>query len=214
MRTKAKPLLPLFLALSLLALLASGPSTIARNIIAGFTKAPTFTPPAGCIPRTQTYGVLSSCEKTLAPGHTFVASIDTAAGTFLTDTAGNRDIFIDDHLAEIKSTWQGWYPRNNLRFSFRVSKITPGNAPPSGTSCREYSITVETKKEIEKRSVPAVLRVEGLTCAWRVEHASAGKANVELFWLEASDQYAPSLGQKPMKSFDLMVRDLFASVRL
>ena len=72
MSTAAKPLPLSLLALSLSALFAFGPNAAARNIIEGFTKAPTFTPPVGCIPRMQTYGVLSNCEKTIEPGRNFV----------------------------------------------------------------------------------------------------------------------------------------------
>ena len=70
----------LLLALSLSALLGS--DAVARNIITGFSKAPTFTPPAGCVPRDHTYGVLSACEKSIEPGRKIIVSIDTAAGFF------------------------------------------------------------------------------------------------------------------------------------
>jgi len=53
-----------------------------------------------------------------------------------------------------------------------------------------------------------------LTCAWRVENPAPGKPTIEIFWLEAYDEYTPSIGQKPMESFDSIVRALFASARL
>jgi hypothetical protein len=195
-------------------LFAFAPNAAARNIIEGFTKAPTFAPPAGCIPREQTYGVLSRCEKTIEPGRTFVALVDTAVGWFGSDAARNSEIFVTDHVEDIRAYWKQDYPGKNLVFSSKVSDVRPGSAPSHGTNCMEYSITIEIEKVIDEKPVPAVLRVEGLTCAWRVEGAAAGKPNVELFWLEAYDEYAPSIGQKPMKSFDLIVRELFASVRL
>ena len=65
MITTAKPLLLSFVSLSLSALLAFGPNAAAQqNYFEGFTKAPTFTPPVGCVPRMRNYGVLSRCEKT------------------------------------------------------------------------------------------------------------------------------------------------------
>jgi len=213
MSTTAKPLPLSLLALSLSALFAFGPNAAARNIIEGFTNAPTFTPPDGCTPRMQTYGVLSRCEKTIEPGRTFVALIDTAAGWFNSDETRSSEIFVTDHVAEIRAYWKQDHPGKNLAFSSRASDVAPGNAP-HGTKCMEYSITIEIENSIDERPVPVVLRVEGLTCAWRVEGAAAGKQNVELFWLEAYDEYAPSIGQKPMESFDLIVRNLFASVRL
>lgn len=56
--------------------------------------------------------------------------------------------------------------------------------------------------------------VEGLTCAWLVDHPKPGKMTIEQFWLEVYDGYDPEKGQKPMESFDSIVRNLFASVRL
>jgi hypothetical protein len=207
------PLSLVVLALS--ALFASAPDALARNIIEGFTKAPTFTPPAGCMPRQQTYGVLSRCEKTIGPGRTFDVQIDTAVGWFKSDAPRNSEVFVTDHVTEIKSYWvHDYHPAKNLVFSSRVPAIAPANAPSHGTNCREYSISIETEETIDKKRVPTVLRVEGLTCAWRVDNAAAGKPNIELFWLEAYDEYAPSLGQQPMESFDSIVRELFASVRL
>ena len=209
-----KPRPPSLLALSLSALFAFAPNAAARNIFKEFTKAPTFTPPAGCIAREQTYGVLSRCEKTIEPGRSFIVLIDTAVGWFKSDAARNSEIFVTDHVAEIRAYWAHDYPGKNLVFSSRASDVVPGNAPSHGTNCMEYSITIEIEKTIDERRVPAVLRVEGLTCAWRVDVPAAGKPNVELFWLEAYDEYAPSIGQKPMESFDSIVRELFASVRL
>jgi hypothetical protein len=46
----AEPFLVSGLALSLLAIVAFGSTAAARNIIEGFTKSPTFTPPKGCLP--------------------------------------------------------------------------------------------------------------------------------------------------------------------
>ena len=200
-----KPLLPSLLPLSLSALLAFAPSAAARNIFNFFTKAPTFTPPAGCMAKEQTYGVLSRCEKTIAPGRTFTAVIDTAIGVY-----PSSEDFVTDHVSDIKSYWQHDYEGKNVSFSSKVSDVVPGNAPPQGANCMEYSITETEKVSGEE----AVLRVEGLTCAWRVEPPVPEKQNVELFWLEAYDEYVPSIGQKPMESFDPIVRTLFASVRM
>ena len=69
-----KPLPLWLLAFLLSALFAGAPDAAARNVFKEFSKAPTFTPPAGCVPREQTYGVLSRCEMTLAPGHTSLPS--------------------------------------------------------------------------------------------------------------------------------------------
>jgi len=201
MSTLAKPPLPSLLVLLLPVVLAFAPKAAARNVIEGFTRAPTFTPPVGCIPTEKTYGVLSRCEK-IEPGRAFVVLIDTAAGW----GAGDK-LFVTDHVAEIKMSWAQNYPGKNLTFSSKVSDVVPSDAPPQGTTCIEYSITAI-------RSPEAVLRVEGLTCAWRVEDAAAGQPSVELFWLEAFDLYTPHIGQRPMESFDLIVRELFASVRL
>jgi hypothetical protein len=207
MNAVAKPLLPSLLVLSLSGLFAFSPDAAATNIIEGFTRAPTFTPPSGCIPTEQTYGVLSRCEKTIEPGHTFGASIDTSAGWFV----GNKE-FVNDQVADIKRYWTQDFPGRNVAFSSKASDVVPGNAP-SHTTCMEYSIT-EIEEATGDRSAEAMLRVEGLTCAWRVENAAAGKPTVELFWLEAYEEYVPSIGQRPMESLGSIARDLFASARL
>jgi len=197
------------LAFSLSALFACVPDVAARNIFKEFSRAPTFTPPAGCIPRQQTYGVLSRCEKPIAPGRTLVALIDTAMGALTT-----TETFVTDHVAEIKSYWQHDYPGKNLAFSSHVSNIVPsGNLPSHGTNCMEYSIT-ELDNATGNPPVQTLWRVEGLTCAWFVDEPKPGKLTIELFWLEAYDGYDPAKGQKPMESFDSIVRALFASVRL
>lgn len=203
----AKPLRFLLLALALLALVVLGPGAAARNVIEGFTKAPTFTPPAGCVPKQETYGVTSRCEQTLDPGRTFIVLIDVAAGAFATS-----ETFARDQASDIKGYWQEAYP-GKVAFSSKASGIVPGNAP-QGTRCYEYAITAETEQTIEQQSVPTVSRVAGLTCAWPVENPAPGKWTIEVFWLEAYDEYAPSRGQNPMPSFDAMVRELFASARL
>lgn len=157
---------------------------------------------------------MSRCEKTIEPGRTVVVLINTSVGWFPRDAAGIDEFFVKDHVAEIKAYWEERYPRNNLAFSSKASDVVPGNAPRHGTSCKEYSITVESSKTIDQQPLRVVERREGLTCAWRVDNAAAGKPNVELFWLEAFYEYAPSIGENPMESFDLMVRDLFESARL
>jgi len=150
---RMKPLPPALLALALSALLASAPNAAARNVFKDFTTAPTFTPPAGCIAREQTYGVLSRCEKTIEPGRTFTAVIDTAVGW-----GGSSEDFVIDQVNEIKSYWQHDYPGGkNLVFSSKVSAIVPGNAPRE-TSCMEYSIAIDIAA-INGRPVPAVQRV-------------------------------------------------------
>jgi hypothetical protein len=197
------------LAFSLSALFAGAPDAAARNIFKEFSKAPTFTPPAGCVPREQTYGVLSRCEMTIAPGHTFVAFIDTAMGI-----AATTEFFVTDQVKDFKSYWQHDYPGKNLAFSSRVSTIVPGgNRPSHGTNCIEYSIT-EIDNPTGNPPVETLWRVEGLTCAWFVDDPKPGKMTIEQFWLEVYDGYDPAKGQKPMESFDSIVRALFASVRL
>ena len=198
-----------FLAFLICAPLAFAPDADARNIFKQFSTAPTFTPPAGCVPVEQTYGVLSRCEKTIEPGRTFVALINTAMGAFT-----SIQIFVDDHVDEIKDYWEHAYPGNKVSFSSKISSILPANTPSHKAECREYSITVEIGKASDQQPVSRVERVEGLTCAWNVESPAAGAPTIELFWLEAYDDYAPPLGQKPMESFDQIVRDLFASARL
>jgi len=211
--TAAKRWLASLVALSLLVSFALGPNAGARNIFEGFTKQPTFTPPVGCIPREETYGVVSACQKTIEPGRTFDVVVDTAVG-WMNGEPRNSEVFVNDHVAEIKAYWMQHYSRNKLSFSSRASNVVPANAPALGTNCVEYSIGGEVDRTVEKRPVPLVFRIEGLTCAWRVERPAAGKPNIELFWLEAYDDYAPSIGQKPMESFDMIVRELFASARL
>jgi hypothetical protein len=199
----------LFWAFLICAPLAFAPDAEARNIFKQFSTAPTFTPPAGCIPVEQTYGVPSRCEKGIEPGRTFVALIDTAMGAGTT-----IQIFVDDHVDEIKDYWEQAYPGNKVSFSSRISDILPTNTPSHKAECREYSITVEIGKATDQQPVSRVQRVEGLTCAWNVENPEPGAPTIELFWLEAYDDYAPPLGQKPMVSFDQIVRDLFASAQL
>jgi len=208
MGTATSLLLPSLFALSLSVQFALTPNAVARNIFDDFTKAPTFTPPTGCIPTEQTYGVVSRCEKTIEPGRTFVAVIDTAVGW-----AASTEFFATDQVADIKSYWTRDYPGKNLAFSSKISAIVPGNAPPSETNCMEYSIA-ELENATGDRPQQAMLRVEGLTCAWRVANPGSGKPTIELFWLEAHEEYIPSIGQRPLGSFDLIVRELFASARL
>ena len=197
------------LAFSLSALLVSVPEVAARNIFDQFSKAPTFTPPAGCVPRAQAYGVLARCERIIAPGHKFIADIDTAMGI-----AATTEFFVTDQVKDFKSYWQHDYPGKNLAFSSRVSTIVPGgNRPSHGTSCIEYSIT-ELDNPTGNPPVQTLWRVEGLTCAWFVDNPKPGKATIEQFWLEVFDGYDPAKGQQPMESFDAIVRALFASVRL
>jgi hypothetical protein len=197
------------LAFSLSALFAGAPDAAARNVFKEFSKAPTFTPPAGCVPREQTYGVLSRCEMTIAPGHTFVAFIDTAMGL-----AATTEFFVTDQVKDFKSYWQHDYPGKNLAFSSRVSTIVPGgNRPSHGTNCIEYSIA-ELDNATGNPPVQTLWRVDGLTCAWLVDNPKPGKMTIEQFWLEVYDGYDPAKGQKPMESFDSIVRELFASVRL
>jgi hypothetical protein len=199
----------LLLAFSLPALFAGVPDVAARNIFTEFSKAPTFTPPAGCVPREQTYGVLSRCEKTIEPGHTIVVIIDTAMGI-----AATTEYFVADQVNDFKSYWQHNYPGKNLAFSSRVSMIVlGGNRPSHGTNCIEYSIT-ELDNPAGNPPVQTLWRVEGLSCAWFVDNPQPGKPTIEQFWLEASEGYDPAEGQKPMDSFDSVVRALFASVRL
>ena len=209
MGLKAKSLPPSLLALALSVLFAFAPPAAARNIFKQFSKAPTFTPPAGCVPREQTYGVLSRCEKPIAPGRTFVALIDTAMGA-----ATTTEIFVTGHVDDIKSYWQHDYPGKNLAFSSHVSDIVPGgNLPSRGTRCMEYAIT-ELDAAVGDPQAQTVWRVAGLTCAWLVDDPQPGAPTIELFWLEAYDGYDPAKGQKPLESFDSIVRALFASVRL
>jgi hypothetical protein len=196
-------------AFLILALFASAPDAAARNIFDGFTKAPTFTPPEGCEPVEHAYGVLARCEKKIEPGRTFVALVDVAVGWGV----GTKR-FVDDQVAEIKAYWQQYAPGNQFAFTSKPSEILPANAPAEGTECREYSISIEFDKKTAEQTATHVEHVEGLTCAWFVEKPANGKPNVELFWLEAYDGFKPQLGQKPMESFDLIVKELFQSIRL
>jgi hypothetical protein len=204
----AKTLLPSLLMFSLSGLFAFPTNALAANIIEGFTRVPTFTPPAGCVPTERAYGVLSRCEKTIEPGHSFSASVDTSAGWFV----GQED-FVREQVADIKSYWTKDYPGKNLAFSSRASDVVPGNASTRDITCMEYSVT-EITEATGSQSAETMMRIEGLTCAWDVEHAAEGKPTVELFWLEAAEAYLPSIGQKPMDSFDSIARELFASARL
>lgn len=195
------------LALLLMALFAFATDAAARNVIEGFSKAPTFTPPRGCVPKQETYGVVSRCEQTIEPGRAFIVLIDVAAGAF-----ADSETFARDQASEIEGYWKEAYP-GKVTFSSKPSAIVPGNAP-QGTRCYEYAITAETAQTIDQQSVPTLSHVAGLTCAWPVENPAPGKWTIEIFWLEAYDEYAPSRGQKPMPAFDATVRDLFASARL
>ena len=207
---KSAALLSLFLT----SMVGSVPHAEARNIFREFTTAPTFAPPTGCVPRLQAYGVLAECERTIEPGHSLVVIIDTVIGFFGAPTPGNVERFLNDHVVEIETFWKQNYPHNNLAFSSRRTGLKPANTRDAYALCKEYSISVERWKSVGARRVPVVVRTEGLTCAWEVQGAAAGKHNVELFWLEVSDEHAPSLGQTPVESFDTLVREVFASARL
>ena len=146
----------------------------ADNVFSDFAKAPTFTPPEGCVPRAQAYGAVSRCVRELGPGHVLVVSVDTAIGF-----GSDSESFVDDQVGEIKSYWQENYRQNDLRFSSRISDIMPLGAPPRGASCREYSIALEIDRgapdDLDRKSVAdarrakaprAVLHTAGLACAW------------------------------------------------
>lgn len=204
-----KPRLLSWLALALSALFALALPAAANNVFTDFSKAPTFTPPAGCIPVRQTYNVVSRCEGGTESGHRFIADLDTAMGI-----AATTEFFVTDQVKDFKSYWQNDYPGKNLAFSSHVSNIVPGgNRPSHGTNCIEYSIT-ELDNPKGNPPVRTLWRVEGFTCAWFVDHPKPGKMTIEQFWLEVYDGYDPEKGQKPMESFDSMVRAVFASVRL
>jgi hypothetical protein len=158
--------------------------------------------------------VLSKCEKQTESGRKFDVLVDTSVGWFYIEPSQRNQIFASDHVAEIEEWWKEAYPHNNLSFSSRASDFAPANAPEHGTACFEYSIAVEVGQRIEDRIAPSMWRIEGLTCAWSVPDPEAGKPNVELFWLEVSDIYVPSLGHEPMEDFDGIVRRVFASARL
>ncbi|MFO1055466.1 MAG: tetratricopeptide repeat protein [Dongiaceae bacterium] len=202
--------------------LTTVPDAAADNIFEDFAKAPTFTPPEGCVARSQAYGVVSRCVREFGPGHVLVVSVDTAIGF-----GSDAESFVDDEVGEIKSYWQENYRQNDLRFSSRISDIAPPGAPARGASCREYSIALEIDRgahdDLDRKSVAdarrakaprAVLRTEGLACAWQVNAAAPSRHDVEAFWLEVAEQYpsAPDRGERD--SFDAVVRQVLRSVRL
>src|SRR6185437_11372647 len=118
----------LLLVAVLAATLAFGPGAAGRNVIAGFTKAPTFTPPADCIPNMQTYGVTSGCAKMVEPGHPLSVLIDTAGVL----SANDLDWVIDDQVKDIRTYWTDNFSKKKLVFSSRKSGFVPHNAPPDG----------------------------------------------------------------------------------
>jgi hypothetical protein len=191
----------------------------ALNVFEGWDKAPTFNPPPGCIPTVQNYGVTAQCETTHKPGRRFFVLIDAARGTFFDNSSPQKrgEMFVSDHVVEMQQNWEenvgNPYPNSALTFSSRASSVIPGNAPQNLTTCKEYSINFEIKETIDGHNVPVKWRVEGLTCGWGVERPESG-VNVELFWLEVFDSYAPTLGQMPTVGFEPIVRDVFASARL
>ena len=138
MVSRAGLLRGLLVAAILTAGVAFAPCSAARNVIAGFTKAPTFTPPAGCAPNMETYGVVSGCSKMVEPGHPLSVLIDTAVVL----SANDLDWVIDDQVKDIRTYWRDNFSQKKLVFSSRKSGIVPRNAPPDGASCREYSVTV------------------------------------------------------------------------
>jgi hypothetical protein len=68
------------ITLLVLILFTSAWKAWALNVFEGWDKAPTFTPPSGCIPSVQNYGVTAQCVMTLKPGRRFFVSIDAARG--------------------------------------------------------------------------------------------------------------------------------------
>jgi hypothetical protein len=140
--------------------------------------------------------VISRCEKLITAGRYFVAWTDTYVGSH-----GSAQEFLNDQIREIKQAWIR-EQCGKVTFAAHASDITPGNAP-AGIVCAEYSVTAAADDEVK--------HAEGITCAWPVEHRGW---TIEICVLEASDEYRPFLGQKPMTSFDAVVRDLFASARL
>ena len=191
----------------------------ALNVFEGWDKAPTFNPPPGCIPTVQNYGVTAQCEATHEPGRRFFVLIDAAMGTFFDNRSPQKrgEMFVSDHVVEMRQNWKenvgNPNPNSALKFSSRASSVIPGNAPQNLTTCKEYSINFEIKETIDGHNVPVKWRVEGLTCGWGLERPVSG-TNVELFWLEVFDSYAPTLGQMPTVRFESIVRDVFASARL
>jgi hypothetical protein len=185
--------------LAFLVIFALGEGAAGRTIIDGFTKAPTFTPPDGCIPDEHVYGVVAGCTKQLAAGRKFHVIIDTFVGS-----GGTPQEFLDDQIIEITQWWRD-NAGGEQTFSSKASDIIPGNAPP-GIVCAEYSVTAKSDKEVETE--------RGITCAWPVEHPKPGSWKIEICVLEAYDAYKPPLGQKPLPSFDRIARALFLSMRL
>jgi hypothetical protein len=204
----------LLLAAILTATLAFGPGAAARNVIAGFTKAPTFTPPADCAPNMETYGVVSGCTRMVEPGHPLSVLIDTAVVL----GANDLDRIIDDHVTDIRTYWRDNYSQKKLVFSSRKSGVVPHNAPPDGASCREYSVTVEVERNVLEGAnaprFPVVSHTEGLTCAWHAKVKAPVQHDIEIFWLEVTDEYVPAFRQEPAWNYDTVVRDVFGSARL
>ena len=214
MVSRAGLLRGLLVAAILTAGVAFAPCSAARNVIAGFTKAPTFTPPAGCAPNMETYGVVSGCSKMVEPGHPLSVLIDTAVVL----SANDLDWVIDDQVKDIRTYWRDNFSQKKLVFSSRKSGIVPRNAPPDGASCREYSVTVEVEKDVLEGAnaprLPVVSHTEGLTCAWRAKVKAPVQHDFEIFWLEVTDEYIPLLRQEPAWNYDTVVRDVFGSARL
>ena len=188
------------LLLGIVTLLSGAEAASAFNQFEGFSKAPTFTPPPGCIGTHDAYGVIAQCMKSLGAGRDFVAAIDTAVGSF-----GSPKDFLDDQITEIKQWWIDNYSSNAVTFYSKPTDFIPANASPR-TLCMEYGVTAKTPDEVQV--------IKGIACTWPVENPAPGKWTVEICWLEAYDTYKPSLGQKPMPSFDAIVRQLFSSMRL
>jgi Sel1 repeat len=88
------------LLLGFAAILAGAEDVAARFIFDGFSKAPTFTPPPGCVPTAHAYGVVAECAKELAPGRSFTVSTDTSVGA-----GGSAHEFLEDKIMEIRQWW-------------------------------------------------------------------------------------------------------------
>jgi hypothetical protein len=183
-----------------MAILSGGDAASAFTEIEGFSKTPTFTPPPGCVGIHYAYGVLAECKKPLEPGRDFRASIDTAVGAF-----GSPKEFLDDQIKEIKQWWIDNYSQSAVTFSSKPSDTIPANASP-GTLCADYAVTTKTNEEVQI--------AKGIACSWPVESPAPKKWTVEICWLEAYDAYKPSIGQKPMPSFDRIAHALILSMRL
>jgi len=194
-----KPLSLMVWPLGLAALLMPAGDASAVATFEGFSRPPTFTAPAGCVGDERAYDVMAHCTKSLEPGHEFTVRIDTSVGWGYVDSAE----FVLDRVEMARQWWRENFP-GKASFSSKASEIVPSNAPSDRTTCMEYSVVAKTEKEIQ--------HVEGLACAWPVEKPKAGKWTVESFWLEANDSSGPS--QRPMTSFDAVVRDLLLSARL